>query len=258
LGELAEAAGVDLNKIVDQCGSEVIFTTQSGNAIRGWTMNPASVTLKIPLERKEEPSSAQEKAPIYMPLEVTREKDLDVDEDEIGRNWRVTARSSTIPPEVVGKMVHKAIELWQFPGHPGLDTLLETQTLDAGLVSRPQRDAVISQVKCLLSRFQSHPLYTEIDQADEVYHEVPYSRLVGDHTENGYIDLLYRNSAGWQIVDFKTDQVWTEEHRNDLVRKYSIQLQRYSEVVESQLMKPVTAKFCFLDVKDRVEVVELK
>lgn len=257
LNELAEAAGVDLNSIADQSGTAVNFTTTSGSVIRGWTMNPAQAVTNIRDEKNKAPESKQEKAPIFMPLQYNRDQEDEEAKRAANRSWRASGKASMIPPEVVGKMVHKAIELWIFPGDKRLEPLLETQSLDAGIVTKVQRDAVIAQVKELLSRFHDHPLCSEISNAKEVHHEVPYSREVGDHTENGYIDILYRVDEGWQIVDFKTDLIRGEEHRDEVVWNYSKQLNRYSEVVESLLGYKAHTRICFFDADDQVEVVEV-
>lgn len=42
---------------------------------------------------------------------------------------------------VLGSIVHKAIQRWLFPGDPGLSALLEMETYNAGLVSDEQRQA---------------------------------------------------------------------------------------------------------------------
>jgi ATP-dependent exoDNAse (exonuclease V) beta subunit len=149
-------------------------------------------------------------------------------------------------------MVHKAIELWLFPGDPHLFPLLKTAALDAGLAVKVHRDAAVNEAMELLSRLQTHPIRAEIEAAKQVYHELPYTRLAGDHAETGYIDLLYRGDAGWQILDFKTDAIRDADHRAQLVEEYASQLQRYVDVVEGMLGESVTARLCFLD--DRGEV----
>jgi ATP-dependent exoDNAse (exonuclease V) beta subunit len=113
-------------------------------------------------------------------------------------------------------MVHRAIELWLFPGDARLFPFLEATVLHAGLSSVAQQTAAISRTGELLNRLRAHPIWEEINSAEACYHEVPYSRMNGERAETGYIDLLYCTRAGWQVVDFKTDLI-----RNETTHKAS-------------------------------------
>jgi len=154
-------------------------------------------------------------------------------------------------------MIHKAIELWVFPGNPGMQQLLEASGLDAGLAHKEQRTAAVSHSMVLLKRFYDSPLRTEIDEAAERYHELPYTRMAGDHAETGYIDLLYRTSSGWQIVDFKTDIIKNDGYRADLIKEYSQQMQRYASVIPAFLGQAAQTRICFLDDLGKVELVKV-
>jgi len=114
-------------------------------------------------------------------------------------------------------MVHKAIELWLFPDNPSLQQLLAASVLDAGLAQQDQRTAAVNHANELLQRLYDSPLRKEIEESTERYHELPYSRMVGNYAETGYIDLLYRSAAGWQILDFKTDSILSDAHRTELI-----------------------------------------
>ena len=92
-------------------------------------------------------------------------------------------------------MVHHAIQRWLFPGNPALPIFLETTALQAGLADPAQRAEAIRLAEMLLTRLQRHPLWQEIDQAEERYHEVPYARFAANgRLDTGYIDLLYRTA----------------------------------------------------------------
>ena len=45
-----------------------------------------------------------------------------------------------------------------------------------GLMDQQQLTGAVRQSRRLLIRFQQHPLYTEMNAADQRLHEVPYSR----------------------------------------------------------------------------------
>ncbi len=78
---------------------------------------------------------------------------------------------------------------------------------------------------------------------------------MGDHAETGYIDLLFRDENGWQLVDFKTDAIYSEEHRAWLVVEYAGQMRRYVGAVEALLGERPRVRICFLDNRGRVGVV---
>lgn len=131
-----------------------------------------------------------------------------------------------------------------------------TAALDAGLAARSQVKAAVEESVELLNRFSSHPLRSEIESAGVVYHEVPYSRMAGGRAETGYIDLVFRDDEGWQIVDFKTDAIYSDAHRAELVAQYAGQMRRYADAIEALLGQKARVRICFLDDMGKVGVVE--
>ena len=152
-------------------------------------------------------------------------------------------------------MVHKAIELWLFPGDSRLIPMLEAAALDAGLASSEERIEAIRRVRELLERFRQHPLWEEINSASERYHEIPYSRLSENRPETGYMDVLYHTSGGWQVVDFKTDSIRSDRERDHLAAGYAKQMRRYASAVQALLGQPAEIRICFLDDNGKVVVV---
>jgi ATP-dependent exoDNAse (exonuclease V) beta subunit len=78
----------------------------------------------------------------------------------------------------------------------------------------------------------------------------------GERAETGYIDLLYRTAAGWQIVDFKTDIIRNEPTRVKLIEQYKFQMLRYEKAVNSLLGHAPTVCLCFLDDHGVVNLVQ--
>ena len=66
----------------------------------------------------------------------------------------------------------------------------------------------------MLERLRAHPIFSELDFA-ECHHEIPYYSPEG----RGIIDLLYRHDASWFILDFKTDEVRSEEEARETIRR---------------------------------------
>jgi ATP-dependent exoDNAse (exonuclease V) beta subunit len=257
LNELSFAADVDVDDIIGQAGEEVITKINSGQEIRAWALPNVSVMVKEEGRRKNEPPPDGDNQPIYAPLNQNTELKESEDEPREKNDWRATGSKESIPPGVVGHMVHKAIELWMFPGNPRLTPLLESAVLDAGLAQPSQRVTAIDRTGVLLTRLRNHPIWEEIESATEVYHELPYSRLVEEYTETGYVDLLYCSSGEWQIIDFKTDSILSAEERSDLIDKYSRQVRRYASAVETLMGQMVQQRICFLDDHGRVELVKV-
>lgn len=254
LNDLITATNVDLNSLVEKAGKEVNTQTILGHKVRALAYlaetsgvnNDEEIVIAPPLE--------SDSAPIYAPLTQIA-PEIVIKEKSIVPTWRTTGSITEVPPGVIGEMVHKALELWIFPSNPQLQQLLNAAALDAGLAQPSQRVAAVSHSMELLNRFYNSPLRKEIEEAIECYHELPYSRIVGDHVENGYIDLLYCSKTGWQIVDFKTDSIRGIVQRSGLINEYTQQMRRYSSVITALLGQQAQARLCFLDDQEKVELV---
>ncbi len=163
-------------------------------------------------------------------------------------NWRAVRSSLAPPTEALGKMVHRALQRWLFPGQPGLTTLLSAAGREAGIAAPAQLAEALHQAELLLGRLQQHPLWQEINQAPARFHEVPFSYSREDKKlDSGYFDLLYRSPGGWEIVDFKTDSIASPAERARAVENHSQQMQRYAAAARSLLNEPARVRLCFLD-----------
>ena len=114
---------------------------------------------------------------------------------------------------MVGRLVHEALRRWSFPDD-SFEAFLRPLALETGLTDPAEIHATLGEVRRLLERLRAHPLYTEIDAAEH-HHEIPY-HLPGD---SGIIDLLYRSDAGWFLVDFKTDEVRSDEDARIVIQR---------------------------------------
>ena len=170
--------------------------------------------------------------------------------------WRVVPQvpRPVGPAWVVGQLTHEALRRWRFPDAENFDAFILPFALEAGLTDHAEIQATIDEVRRMLRRFQAHPLYAEIAQADR-RHEVPYA-LPHD---TGVIDLLYRSGGGWTIVDFKTDEVRSIAEMRDTIEreKYAEQVQRYRDAIAPQIGQRPRAKLVFLRVKNEAQIVEL-
>jgi ATP-dependent exoDNAse (exonuclease V) beta subunit len=163
------------------------------------------------------------------------------------------------PAYLVGELVHRALALWCFPGEPRCQRLLETTCFEAGLVDPTRRASAIQTAEKLLLRLRAHPIFEEIETADERYHEVPYLLTSG---ESGHIDLIYRASSlaranGWRMIDFKTEGFSSQEALDEAIQRNHSQMLSYrqaiSRLLDSRTDQPlVSSSLVFLDYEGRI------
>jgi len=183
------------------------------------------------------------------------EEDGEGEETELNlRDWRATG-SHYAPAVVVGKLVHKAIQRWQFPGDEGYLSLMDAVIAREGIVDVEQVELVLEETKTLLERFLAHDLYQEIKLAEIRRHEVPYAiQGPGNVPDIGIMDLLYRDGVGWHLVDFKTDELSDETELTEKVRDYTLQLTRYRRAATAFLGEIAQTSICFLDYQGQVRL----
>ncbi|HZY41043.1 MAG TPA: 3'-5' exonuclease, partial [Anaerolineae bacterium] len=170
--------------------------------------------------------------PISLPhSEISPHSALDIPQSKV---WRVVPRAKrpSGPAWVVGKLVHEALRRWRWPDQGDFDVFLWPLALETGLTDHAEIQATMNEARRLLWSFQAHPLHAEIDRAER-WHEVPYA-LPND---TGVIDLLYRSSDTWTIVDFKTDEMRSIAEMRDTIERehYAEQVRRYVDAVSAQI-----------------------
>lgn len=251
--ELVGTTGVESAEFVEAEGKPFEFHMTKEHPLRVWCTfpeNPIPV-IDSPVAVKES-ATQSDQIPLYQPVEGFL---ADTTEEDKGKSWQITRQVEEVPGNVLGSMVHKALQRWFFPGDPRLTALLEMETFSAGLANEEQCLVAIDRATELLARLRRHPIWEEINSAQDRYSELPYTYTVEGRIENRVIDLLYQNSNGWKLIDFKTDPMLTHSYKDELVRVYAPQVKQYADVVESKLGQPVQARICFLDDQGKVELV---
>jgi len=202
-------------------------------------------------------------APLAPPVPVADEKTRAREADPPQRVWRVvsTARRPRAPAWVVGKLVHECLRRWRFPDDR-FENFLRPFAIESGLTDPAEIHAAIQESRRLLERFRAHSLFKEMDAAER-HHEVPYFLPEG----RGVIDLLYRTPDGWFIIDFKTDEVRSDEEAQFTIRRegYDRQVARYAQAIAAQLgactepSRSVQAKtrLVFLNVDNSLAIFDL-
>jgi ATP-dependent helicase/nuclease subunit A len=193
-------------------------------------------------------------APVAPPTdERTRARESDPPQ----RVWRIVptlrARKPRAPAWLVGRLVHESLRRWRFPD-AGFESFLRPFALESGLTGEAEIHAAIQESRRILERLRAHPIFNELDSAER-HHEIPYYLS----EERGIIDLLYRNDSGWTIIDFKTDEVRSEEEARETIRRaeYDHQMERYARAAASQLGVQAKTRLVFLNVKDNIAIFDL-
>jgi ATP-dependent exoDNAse (exonuclease V) beta subunit len=158
------------------------------------------------------------------------------------RVWRVVpaVQRPRAPAWVVGSLVHEALAAWRFPADgrsAGFRRWAEARARAYGVTDARQLADAVRHSQRMLLRFHSHPLYREMNGADQRLHEVPYSLLTENGVESGIIDSLYLREGAWTIVEFKTDRVRNEADFEKLLTEedYLAQARRYIAAAERLL-----------------------
>jgi ATP-dependent exoDNAse (exonuclease V) beta subunit len=176
------------------------------------------------------------------------------------RVWRVVpaVKRPRAPAWVIGSLVHEALASWRFPVDPDLDFERwgKARARGYGITDAQQLADAVRRARQLLLRFLSHPLYEEIDRADQRLHEVPYSLAVDGEVESGIIDALYRCDGTWTIIEFKTDQLRNRSELETLIldKGYLAQAKRYIEAAAHLLGRQPRCILCMLNCGGQVYV----
>jgi len=218
-------------------------------------------TVERTAERPSVPADFPLLEPVAPEAAVADRKVAEREREPPQRVWRVVPRVKhpTAPAWVVGSLVHEALAAWRFPGG-GFDAWAEARARTYGLTDPRQLSDAVARARRLLRRFQAHPLFAGMDQADRRLHEVPYSLVVDGQVESGVMDALYLREGVWTLVEFKTDEVRNEADLERLLaaEDYVPQVQRYIAAAEQMLRQPVRAVLCLLNCRGGVCLEEIE
>lgn len=170
------------------------------------------------------------------------------------RVWRIVSKTKRprAPAWLVGRLVHEALRRWHFPDND-FDSFLRPFALESGLTDEAEIRAAIHESRRMMERLRAHPLFKELDSAER-HHEVPYYSPDG----RGVMDLLYRTDSTWLIIDFKTDEVRSDEEARETIRRaeYDVQVARYARAISDQLQVKAKTRLVFLNVNGEVKIYE--
>jgi len=212
-------------------------------------------------ERPEQPALLP--PPLLEPVRARTEgvdqRTLQHDRIPRQRVWRVVPKVERprAPAWVIGSLVHEALAAWRFPGD-GFGHWAEARAREYGITDRRQLADAANQSRRILLRFQKHPLCREMETAEQLVHEVPYSFEARGHVESGIIDALYLRDGLWTILEFKSDRVANRAELDALLTEqdYLSQAQRYVTAAERLLGQMPQTILCMLSYAGAVYLLE--
>jgi ATP-dependent exoDNAse (exonuclease V) beta subunit len=242
--DLSEKIG-EWNSVLLQGGEQVgIMCDSEGDAERAVTQQGV-----------QWPESKEKSLHHPLPSELVREIDPDEGADP-ARSWRATGERVHVPAAAVGNMVHEAIHRRLIPVRPETGEFLGTLALREGLVESGQRKRAVNESIKILKRLERDPRWNEIELTTERHHELPFSRsLPSSESPIGTIDLLYKTDLGWQLIDFKTDELRDDGDLERAIEEHRGQLMRYQNALKDLIKIDPDAYICFLDFQGTVKWV---
>jgi ATP-dependent helicase/nuclease subunit A len=149
----------------------------------------------------------------------------------------------------VGRAVHAVLQAVDLATQDGVENLARAQAAAEGISQRAEEVARLAKRAC-----DSEPVRRAI-ASGRLWREVPIGAPSGEVVLEGFIDLLFETPQGYEIVDYKTDDVRADEMESRMDH-YRVQGEAYAELVRTITGKtPVAVSFVFVSTNQVVRVV---
>jgi ATP-dependent exoDNAse (exonuclease V) beta subunit len=149
----------------------------------------------------------------------------------------------------VGRAVHAVLQAVDLATQDGLDNLARAQAAAEGISQRAEEVARLAKRAC-----ESEPVRRAI-ASGRLWREVPIGAPSGDVVLEGFIDLLFETPEGYEIVDYKTDDIRASEMESRMDH-YRVQGEAYAELVRAITGKtPVAVSFVFVSTNRVVRIL---
>ncbi len=186
--------------------------------------------------------------------------DMEREKDQTIKRVVSKAERPTAPAWMVGKVVHRSLERWQFPddGETAFISWALAELRSLGISSEKEIRDGYKRVITNLERFQDSDLYQRMTGADRLLHEIPFSLPREDEGPLiGVIDAMFLENNQWVLVEFKTDQITNQEAYKKLWKEkdYQSQVGGYLKAAETLLGRRPAPILCFLNYEKRVHLV---
>ena len=154
-----------------------------------------------------------------------------------------------------GSVVHRAIE----------ESAGDVATIDASALAALVRQeseraldeatvgALADEAAVMLAEFARSPVAAALaDPGVDRWFELPFAWDWDGLPVHGAIDLVYRDAAGWHVVDFKTDRL-DGTTAAEIGRRYLVQIGLYQRAVEAAVGEQPAAGLLFLRSGELIE-----
>jgi ATP-dependent exoDNAse (exonuclease V) beta subunit len=149
----------------------------------------------------------------------------------------------------VGRAVHAVLQAVDLATQEGLVNLARAQAAAEGISQRAEEVARLAKRGC-----ESEPVRRAI-ASGRLWREVPIGAPSGDVVLEGFIDLLFETPEGYEIVDYKTDDIRASEMESRMDH-YRVQGEAYAELVRAITGKtPVAVSFVFVSTNRVVRIL---
>jgi ATP-dependent helicase/nuclease subunit A len=139
----------------------------------------------------------------------------------------------------MGRAVHAVLQAIDLGTQEGLDNVARAQAAAEGIANRAGDVARLARQAC-----QSEPVRRAV-ASGRMWREVPIGAPAQGVVLEGFIDLLFQTDQGYEIVDYKTDEVRSDE-LDARMDRYRLQGEAYAELVRTITDKtPVAVSFVF-------------
>jgi len=149
----------------------------------------------------------------------------------------------------VGRAVHSVLQAIDLATQEGIENLARAQSAAEGISQRADEVARLAKRAC-----ESEPVRRAI-ASGRLWREVPIGAPSGEVVLEGFIDLLFETPAGYEIVDYKTDDIRASEMESRMDH-YRVQGEAYAELVRAITRKtPVAVSFVFVSTNQVIQIV---
>jgi ATP-dependent helicase/nuclease subunit A len=149
----------------------------------------------------------------------------------------------------IGRAVHAVLQAVDLGTQEGLDNLARAQSAAEGIANRAGDVARLARQAC-----QSEPVRRAV-ASGRLWREVPIGAPAEGFVLEGFIDLLFQTDHGYEIVDYKTDEVRPDELESRMDR-YRMQGEAYADLVRTITGKtPLAVSFVFASTDQVIRIV---
>lgn len=116
-----------------------------------------------------------------------------------------------VPERILGEIVHEALRWWRFPQDrhdTSINEALSSYAWKFGVVEPDHVTFAINTARNWLRVMQRKPLYAQMNSAQRIFRELPFTYPTEERVIHGILDVLYQAADGtWAIVDYKSSRV---------------------------------------------------